>query len=55
MMKNIVTNKESDSRLTPGASPSAGDGQIYKMKILVNKHYYNYNNLLSFVLKSYFH
>ena len=42
--KNIVIKIVNDSGLTPGASPSAGDGQIYKMKMLVNKYYENYNN-----------
>ena len=35
-MKNIVLDKnnelvQNDSRLIPGASPSAGEGQLYKM------------------------
>ena len=44
MMKNIMRKIENDSRLTPGASPSAGDGQIYKMKMLVKRYYDHYNN-----------
>ena len=48
MMKNIVLDQynelvQNDSRLIPGASPSAGEGQIYQMdknELKLLKYYY---------------
>ena len=48
MMKNSVLDKcnqlvQNDSRLIPGASPSAGEGQIYPMvknELKLLKYYY---------------
>ena len=48
MMKNIVLDQynelvQNDSRLIPGASPSAGEGQIYHMvknELRLLKYYY---------------